>query len=88
MATCKACVHYDVCIFHLKGNENEHCVHFINTADVVEVVRCENCDYHRLEKEGYLCLRILNITDGVHFVYNKPNDFCSYGTPKERGGEK
>ena len=34
MATCKDCIHYDICIFHLKGNENEECVQFINTADV------------------------------------------------------
>lgn len=36
-ATCEDCVHYDICIFHLKGNENKDCVHFKNKADVVEV---------------------------------------------------
>lgn len=35
MATCKDCLHYDICIFHLKGNENEQCKQFLNTADVV-----------------------------------------------------
>lgn len=44
MATCKECLHYDVCIFHTNGNENEKCQHFKNAADVVEVVRCKDCD--------------------------------------------
>ena len=30
------CTHYDICIFHIKGDENEKCVHFKNKADVVE----------------------------------------------------
>ena len=38
-ATCKDCVHYDICIFHHKGNENKDCVRFKNKADVVEVRR-------------------------------------------------
>jgi hypothetical protein len=35
--TCADCIHYDICIFHYKGNENEKCMHFKNKADVVEV---------------------------------------------------
>ncbi len=35
--TCEDCIHYDICIFHHTGNENEKCVHFKNKADVVEV---------------------------------------------------
>lgn len=34
MATCKECIHYDICLFHITGNENELCGHFIHTADV------------------------------------------------------
>lgn len=37
MATCKDCIHYDICIFHLTGKENEKCAQFLNKADVVEV---------------------------------------------------
>ena len=37
MATCKDCVHYEVCIFHITGNEYEKCMHFKNKADVVPV---------------------------------------------------
>ena len=54
-ATCKDCIHYDICIFHHEGNENKKCVHFKNKADVVEVrhghwkmrggwFRCSICD--------------------------------------------
>ena len=35
MATCKDCIHYDICIFHLNGDEANKCRHFVNTADVV-----------------------------------------------------
>ncbi len=35
--TCKNCIHYDICVFHTKGNENEKCQHFKNKADVVEI---------------------------------------------------
>lgn len=37
MATCKDCIHYDVCTFNLTGKENEKCLHFLDKADVVEV---------------------------------------------------
>ena len=40
MATCKDCLHYDICVFHLKGNENEKCLHFKNKTDLkAEVAR-------------------------------------------------
>jgi hypothetical protein len=39
MATCKECLHYNICLFHIKDNENEKCPHFKISADVVEVVR-------------------------------------------------
>ena len=37
MATCKDCIHYDICTFNLTGKENEKCLHFLDKADVVEV---------------------------------------------------
>ena len=33
MATCKDCLHYGICVFHLTGDENQKCPHYI--ADVV-----------------------------------------------------
>ena len=35
--TCRDCIHYDVCTFHLVGDEYERCMHFKNKADFVEV---------------------------------------------------
>ena len=55
----------------------------IPSADVVEVVRCKNCVYwDNASNWTPECRRL----DGL----SSPNedDFCSYGTPKERGGEK
>ena len=35
MATCKDCLHYGVCTFHITGNEYKRCPHYAPTADVV-----------------------------------------------------
>ena len=61
----------------------------VEDADVVEVVMCKDCkrcNEHRTKRNKQLmrfCMRI----DGNEYQVNA-NDFCSYGTPKERGGEK
>jgi hypothetical protein len=58
-------------------------IKFSPTADVVEVVRCKNCIYwDNASNWTPECRRL----DGL----SSPNedDFCSYGTTKERGGEK
>ena len=58
------------------------------TADVVEVVRCKDCKRcheHRTKRNKQLmrfCMRM----DGNEYQVNA-NDFCSYGTPKERSTE-
>lgn len=56
------------------------------TADVVEVIRCKDCQFGKYDDEEkmILCKRILNITDGEHFVYNNLDDFCSYGERKDK----
>ena len=72
MATCKDCIHYDICIFHLKGDENKKCIRFKNKADLVKVVRCEDCNAsskHKIKEE-----------DAIKAWNTR--------TPKERGGEK
>ncbi|MBQ3195957.1 MAG: hypothetical protein IJB65_05765 [Clostridia bacterium] len=59
------------------------------TADVAEVVRCKDCEHYSLAM-----LKCCLPSDDEHSFDNyaphiwQPNDFCSYGTPKERGGEK
>ena len=59
------------------------------TADVVEVVRCKDCKrcYEKRTKHGNQLMRFCMRIDGNEFQVNA-NDFCSYGTPKERGADE
>lgn len=59
------------------------------TADVVEVVRCKDCKrcYEKRTKRNNQLMRFCMRMDGNEYQVNA-NDFCSYGTPKERGVEK
>ena len=63
----------------------------VPTADVVEVVRCKDCEYwqdkNSKSTQGVCLCGEKNMNYGGEF-YPFANDFCSYGTPKERGGEK
>lgn len=59
------------------------------TADVVEVVRCQDCKrcYEKRTKRNNQLMRFCMRMDGNEYQVNA-NDFCSYGTPKERGGKE
>ena len=59
------------------------------TADVAEVVRCKDCKrcYEKRTKRNNQLMRFCMRMDENEYQVNA-NDFCSYGTPKERGGEK
>ena len=61
----------------------------IKDADVVEVVRCKDCKrcYEKRTKRNNQLMRFCMRMDGNEYQVNA-NDFCSYGTPKERGVEK
>lgn len=61
----------------------------VEDADVVEVVRCKDCNrcYEKRTKRNEQLMRFCMRMDGNEYQVNA-NDFCSYGTPKERGGEK
>lgn len=54
-------------------------------ADVAPAVQCKDCEHYDLG----VCLKIYS--DGnLHpeaWQSRKPTDFCSYGTPKNDGGE-
>lgn len=57
METCKNCLHYDICTFHVTGNENEKCTHYTPTADVVpksevEMLQAEVDQLHALLECG------------------------------------
>ena len=58
------------------------------TADVVEVVRCKDCKrcYEKRTKRNNQSMRFCMRMDGNEYQVNA-NDFCSYGTPKERGAK-
>lgn len=45
--TCKDCIHYDICVFHVKGNEKENCPHFKDKADVVSRKAFEQVKWER-----------------------------------------
>jgi hypothetical protein len=49
------------------------------TADVVEVVRCKDCDVPHNKWTG---------CPHLNGLIPPPNHYCACGTPKERGGEK
>lgn len=94
MASCKDCIHYDVCEALESGNgiKKVHpvqCGVFKNKADVVEVVRCKDCN-HKVDFKGrVMCNRNakkigeewcgLTATDNEHF--------CSYGERSETNAE-
>ena len=81
MTTCKDCLHYDICTFHITGNENERCCHFKNKADVVEVVRCKDCKYS-FDNDSVLCWC------DFWCNYTALSDFCMHGERKEEREEK
>lgn len=86
MVTCETCKANKVCDHNKYGFEN--CNNYIS-ADVVEVVRCKDCKYL---KYGYQCycplgMNLSNNKD-AYVLVNANEDFCSYGTPKERGADK
>ena len=82
MATCKDCIHKELCNTHGYIDADE-CGCFKNKADFVEVVRCKDCQW-----------ATKRINDNELFKYQcrntiacgKPRrevDFCSYGERKE-----
>ena len=64
----------------------EQIVSQMHTADVVKVVRCQDCKrcYEKCTKRNNQLMRFCMRMDGNEYQVNA-NDFCSYGTPKERG---
>lgn len=54
------------------------------TADVVPVTRCKDCEYGDYDSKPGGAMVCLRTKDGF---WRKETDFCSYGTPKNDGGE-
>ncbi len=64
MATCKDCLHYEVCTFHITENENEKCPHFKDKSQYAEVKHgewqeCGQCNH-------------------VHYRYRNPDKWKKY----------
>ena len=80
-ANCRTCIHEQACetwirhgvsLYDDYSYTTEDCPDYDPKADVVEVVRCEDC-YH-WDAEGRGCSLYLAFGEG---------DFCSYGVRKE-----
>jgi hypothetical protein len=52
--------------------------------DAVPVVRCTDCKYGSYDSKPNGAMVCLRTNDGF---WRKETDFCSYGTPKNDGGE-
>ena len=80
MATCKDCLHIDVCYmvehygFDIDENHQEYdCHQFKDRTKYVEVVRCKDCKHGcAIDSGNYLCNRKM-----IGKV--RPDDFCSFG---------
>lgn len=55
----------------------KHAIESIPTADVVEVVRCKDCNWY-IQKDN-LC----NYSDGLVCITDAEIDYCSYGKRRE-----
>lgn len=53
------------------------------TIDVVEVVRCKDCEEYIPWLDGKICGRI-----GSYYGNTKPNDFCSRGVKRTNAKEE
>ena len=83
--TCKDCVHYERCIdwcedfgVQLKGTG---CSFFKNKVDIVEVVKCKDCEFVEPTK-----IKLNGKDLRICGLYKRPcfdNDFCSRGVLKE-----
>ena len=75
MTECEKCFHYTVCDGDV-GFGYAECPHFIPVADVVEVVRCKDCDVPHNKWLG---------CPNLNGLIPPPDFYCAKGTPKERG---
>ena len=84
MSICKDCIHNDVCTYGENRSNGMYCTgvkckQYKSTADVVEVVRCNDCEHFDLSITG---------TPVCTFEKNSPQmvsrqHYCSYGERRE-----
>lgn len=86
MASCKECLHYEVCVRRINSVSLDpmkcgyKCPEFKNKSDYAEVVRCKDC------KKRYSpcnCALWYASKDGNEYFLEKGDDFsCSHGKRK------
>lgn len=86
-ATCKNCLHYDVC-YHIEHygrhmETDEPCVCFINKSDVVAVVRCKDCKHYVECNSSLVGIVSVCTNQGSMNVLKSPSDYCSIGERKD-----
>ena len=95
MSKCKDCIHFVACVdfwysdydcfddieqSKQKHANNEACVHFKPTADVVEVVRCKDCVHWGGTTYGFVCRKFSGIETKICMG---ADHYCSYGERRE-----
>lgn len=86
---CKKCFHFQVCAQVMKNQlfirekmlkeKNPKCEHFVNVADVVEVVRCKDCKYWQDNNNEYPHQECR----WGNYETPDPDDYCSCGELKD-----
>lgn len=81
---CKDCIHDKVC--GCRTHEDEICDFFERKqSEVIEVVRCENCEYYITPDRGRsYCEMMSNTQEGEYFT-PFADHYCSYGEKKRKG---
>ena len=85
MATCKDCIHYEVCNIHGYIDADE-CAVFKNKADFVEVVHCEKCKYcdHCYPAKAIDEEAIVGWYCNLNSKYVLPTHYCGYGERRDK----
>ena len=72
MASCKDCIHRELCNVHGYVDADE-CGVYKNKADFVEVVRCSECKHFAYG----------TCTNDFSMNLSRADDYCSYGERKD-----
>lgn len=75
MSKCNNCYHKKICIDGANHKTAESCKHYVSEDDVVEVVRCKDCEYRKTED----CAMQYECECGAQYFWESDNAFCSRG---------
>lgn len=77
MSICGKCIHYEICDEYVSPcetfPETDGCPCYKSKEDVVEVVRCSECIFARLEDGKIKCYHTYGL------LVSKETDYCSRG---------